>query len=572
MNHDRLARIAQRTGAFAMLELVRIGLDPAKRKRWQILRGDYRRCRDQFADIAEQAPDGNLEKEAWMISTLSTAWGLKMEGLLSLALRFRGFSPRAVYLHHDPWSVRYHNIFKLRRAVYFVPTKARGPVVSDKRITDFVSSRPRISDLLRFDLNGVSIGRIALSNILNNHKFARLDIEDPETLRELELELSRVHKRVRAARELLEQRRPKIALLLDKGLSPMAELFGVCMDMGIPVIQYAGSQETNRFVFKRYSMANRYEHPFSIDPASWNRIRCMPWGRNYEDALMSEFAKSYSEGTWFNRKFLHQGKQIKPADEVRRQLGLDPMKKTAVIFSHVLWDATFFYGEGLFENYETWLLETVRLACRKPEVNWIIKLHPDLVWKLKYEGYTGELRDTIAIRSSVGKLPEFVKLVLPDTDISSYSFFAITDYCITVRGTIGIEMACHGIPVLTAGTGRYSGFGFTVDSRSKQEYLERLAHIEEIPAMTADQKELARRFAYALFHLRPWQATSCETVKLPMEMTGHPLDHNIELRLNSYDDLLRAKDLREFVEWVDSDAIDYFSNGARELACVESSA
>jgi len=57
-----------------------------------------------------------------------------------------------------------------------------------------------------------------------------------------------------------------------------------------------------------------------------------------------------------------------------------------------------------------------------------------------------------------------------------------------------------------------------------------------------------------------------------MEMTGHPLDHNIELRLNSYDDLLRAKDLREFVEWVDSDAIDYFSNGARELACVESSA
>ena len=33
--------------------------------------------------------------------------------------------------------------------------------------------------------------------------------------------------------------------------------------------------------------------------------------------------------------------------------------------------------------------------------------------------------------------------------------FKVIDYGITVRGTIGIELPCFGIPVITAGTGRY---------------------------------------------------------------------------------------------------------------------
>ena len=272
---------------------------------------------------------------------------------------------------------------------------------------------------------------------------------------------------------------------------------------------------------------------------------------------MQDFSESYKSGTWFNRKFLHQSKQIKSAEEVRKQLGLDPSKKTAVIFSHVLWDATFFYGEGLFEDYETWLLQTVRAACANPGVNWVIKLHPDLVWKLKLEGYTGELRDIMAMRSAVGTLPEHVKLVPPDTDISTYSFFEITDYCLTVRGTIGIEMACYGVPVLTAGTGRYSGLGFTIDSSSAEEYLQRLAHIETLPPMSREQIELARRFAYALFNLRPWPMRSFEVVKMPIEKTGHPLDHNLVPHVSNFMEFATAPDMRRFADWVVLEKVDY---------------
>ena len=53
----------------------------------------------------------------------------------------------------------------------------------------------------------------------------------------------------------------------------------------------------------------------------------------------------------------------------------------------------------------------------------------------------------------------------------------------TVRGTVGCELACYGIPVITAGNGRYSDEGFTIDPKSKEElykYIENLGKIEKL--------------------------------------------------------------------------------------------
>src|SRR5207247_2842701 len=182
-----------------------------------------------------------------------------------------------------------------------------------------------------------------------------------------------------------------------------------------------------------------------------------------------------------NRQRGQGGKRVKAAEEGREQLGLDPGKKTAVVFSHLLWDATFFYGTDVFDNYEEWLVETVRAACRNPSLNWVIKLHPANIWKVRREDPTADFMEERVLRQRVGPLPAHVKVVRPETDINTYSFFLVMDYCLTVRGTIGMEAPCYVIPVVTAGTGRYSGRGFTVDSRDRDEYLARLAALETVP-------------------------------------------------------------------------------------------
>lgn len=568
MKHRGLKRLSSRARVTALLqraglkepigELARFFSDPAERERWRVIRQDFHACKEEFRRITHNAPAGDPRKLAWIISTLPTVWGLKMEGLLSLALRLNNYFPVALQLSHNRWGQRYLKLFDIKQFVNFQKFfTSQPPRDSESDILEFVHGRPTVTDLLDLTYRKVDIGRVALSNVLNRHKFVKFDLAQPDTLAEVYVELVRAARNVYAAEQLVARHRPVMALLLEKGLSPMAEIFGVCVAQGIPVVQYVGSQSMNHFIFKRFTLENRQQHPFSLDPHTWEWVKNMSWSPALASKLTQDFEDGYKNGSWFSRKFLHRNKQIKSAETVRQQLGLDPSKKTAVIFSHVLWDATFFYGKGLFDDYETWLLETVRAACENPRLNWIVKLHPDLISKLIHEGYTGELRDIIAIRGSLGDLPGHVKLVLPDTDINTYSFFNVADFCLTVRGTIGIEMACYGVPVLTAGTGRYSGMGFTVDSVSKEEFLQRLAHIETTPSMSPEQIGLAQRFAYALFKLRPWRMESFEWVKMPIEKTGHPLSDNLVPRVDDFAQFAEASDVRELAEWLDSSKVDY---------------
>jgi hypothetical protein len=540
------AQVAERTAAA-------LGwLSGSARQRRRTIASDLRKTERDLAPIVADVPSHREGPVAMMVSSLQAIWAVKLEGVFSLALRLAGYRVIVVETGYSPWTRRYHATFGNHEIVRFVSFLRLG-----ERDGEHPSEPLRVGDLLGLRQRDVDVGRVALSNLITRHKFERIDLSEPRFQAAVKEALTAAARKVRAAERLLDDVRPELAVLLEKGLSPAAELFGASVSRGIPVVQYSNAQTTNEFALRRYGSANRLSHPFSLDPTSWERVKAMPWGRDREDALLEELADSYRSGRWFNRKFLHHGKRIKPAEEVRRELGLDPSRPTAVIFSHVLWDATFFYGEGLFEDYETWLLETVRAACANPRVNWVVKLHPDLTWKLKYEGHTGELRDVLALRAAVGSLPPHVTLVPPDTDIDTYSFFDVADYCLTVRGTIGIEMACHGVPVLTAGTGRYSGLGFTFDSASAAEYLSRLAAIERQPVMTAEQIELARRFAYALFKLRPWRMESFEIVKRPLEETGHPLDNDVLPRVGSAAELRRAPDVRRLLSWIRSDRFDY---------------
>ena len=44
-------------------------------------------------------------------------------------------------------------------------------------------------------------------------------------------------------------------------------------------------------------------------------------------------------------------------DELTGRLGLDPGLRTALVFPHIFWDGTFFWGHDLFPNYEAFFAE-----------------------------------------------------------------------------------------------------------------------------------------------------------------------------------------------------------------------
>ncbi len=114
----------------------------------------------------------------------------------------------------------------------------------------------------------------------------------------------------------------------------------------------------------------------------------------------------------------------------------------------------------------------------------------------------------VILRRYFAELPPHVSFIPADNDISTHSLFSLMDVCVTVRGTVGIEAARLGIPVITAGDGPYSDLGFTIDCRSREHYLSRLAQVQTIEPLTDHQQALAERFAFCHFLGRPLTLTT----------------------------------------------------------------
>jgi hypothetical protein len=354
----------------------------------------------------------------------------------------------------------------------------------------------------------------------------------------------------------------------DGVYTPEAEMFDACVSAGVDTFIWAAGHKSNTIMLKRYTRATREQHPKSLSQESWERVKAMPWTERHRQQLHEELHGSYASGDWQSHVGTQFNKRLAEAQDVRRQLGLDPAKKTAVIFPHILWDGSLCWGTDLFIGYEEWLIETVRAAASNRQMNWILKIHPAHVGKSVKAGRTGEPAEMLAVRKHIGVLPPHIRLVPPEHPLSTFSLYSVMDACVTVRGTVGIEAARLGIPVVTGGTGRYSGKGFTVDSASRAEYLQRLAHIQDIPRLTPAQQELAERFAYGTFLLRPLHVTCATSEYRPEDVAITGSAHRtVRINISSPDEWHRAPDLRLFADWLNSDALDFMTwNGQPGVA------
>jgi hypothetical protein len=277
------------------------------------------------------------------------------------------------------------------------------------------------------------------------------------------------------------------------------------------------------------------------------------WTPQHWDRVRHELESCYSSGEWYAEVGTQFNKKSFTQTALIELLGVDPTKKTAVIFPHIFWDATFFWGDDLFENYEDWFIQTVAAACRNDRLNWVIKVHPANLVKNRRDGVFSEHSELGAIRKAVGELPPHVHLLPADTVISTLSIFSAIDCCVTVRGTVGIEAACFGVPVLTAGTGRYDRLGFTLDSDTRDAYLARLANAENLERLDEKQTELARRHAYGVLLCRPAQLDMLKMRYQPNDTA----DLDVEFQVGSVHALRSQSDINAIATWMSGDDEDY---------------
>jgi hypothetical protein len=540
---DRVKTVLRRVGLDRLISRARytgrLVINPEFRRVEWINAREYREWRRAYAAVLGPSlrPPGAARRA--LIVTKGTINGAKVETALAKGLELGGFVPVVLT---DKRFAKYFRLAGVRDFAHWEQFLHMEPL---REAQALVAQARCVEDLLPFEHAGARVGKFALSTSFRSLRTGRLDFADGRTRRTLAEHLASGMARAAAAHRVLDRVRPDLVVFMGNRYTGHGELMDVCVDRGLDVLAWFDAHRSSALVLKRYHRANRDQHHASLSDESWAMMRAAAWTESEREALRRELADSYAAGDWYSRGGTQVNKAIVPPAELRRRLDLDPAKKTAVIFPHVIWDATLFWGTDLFSNYEDWLVETVRAACANEALNWVIKIHPVHVAKNAMEKLAAEAGELVALRTRIGPLPPHVTVIPPDTDINTYSLFAVMDYCLTVRGTIGIEAASLGVRVLTAGTGRYDHRGFTTDSGSAAEYLGRLATLHTLPPMSAADRELAERYAYGAFLLRPWPMSSVTI--------AHDRDIEATMRVQvaapNSDALRRAADLNAFGAW-----------------------
>lgn len=424
-------------------------------------------------------------------------------------------------------------------------------IVADAEIIaeSYLSHSPNLEALTNLEIDGFRTGRNALSRVVRKFRIGRLDRASSAQMRELRNILVESIAVSRVANILLNKLQPELAVFLEKGYTPAGEVYDACLLRGIDTVQWLSAPQSDYLLFKRYSLATRAEHPFALGLDTWEQLRKAQWTSAQDQLVVDRIVSHYQSGAWYNRQQLQTGKYIVPPAEVRSRLGVRPGRKVAVIFAHILYDATFFYGDSLYPDYEQWLIETVRGAIANPKMDWVIKVHPVNVWRSRMDGVPMEQIEAKVLQREFGSLPPHVSLMPADTEINTYSLFETIDFGLTVRGTIGMELPCFGVPVVTAGTGRYSGHGFTIDPESREAYQAILSKLHEYAPLNDEQKCRARQYAYGAFFLRPFPTESFRLNFHARSFGAPPLAHNVELsqiHLSRWPDI---PDLQRIAEW-----------------------
>lgn len=417
-----------------------------------------------------------------------------------------------------------------------------------------------IEGVRNWEYDGYPAGLLLLSTLIR-------EMEDPTPnlnvayTRRRALQLGFVAMRgYRCGASLLDQLRPNHVVVQEPGYVTNGPLVDQALRRGVGVVHVTTCWRDDALLVKRLTPSERRALPASVSPVTFRRLSLLPWTQADDSSLAREFEARYG-GKWEKqREFQPQtGRQSKT--EIVESLGLNPRRPTAVIFCHVLWDATFWAGKDIYANYGEWLLATVGCAAANANLNWIVKTHPNNIFRHEHGDTRHRCAEMRLLNDRFGKLPDHLHVLTPDTPLTSLSLYEHCDYGLTVRGMAGFEMACFGKVVVTAGTGTYAGLGFTEDPNTPEEYELLLSRLHTVAAPPPEKTALAKRYALTLFADRPWRMKSIRPEFRYAKGGRHPLDRNFKVIAGSLEEVRALGDLTDMADWLAfSESPDYMSS------------
>lgn len=411
-----------------------------------------------------------------------------------------------------------------------------------------------IEDIINFKFNDIECGKFALSSTFRITRKGDINLKNKKEREIFFFMLSKSMLNASGALNYIKSNNVKSGIFIDKGYVGEGELMQAITLQGKEVFNFFNYYKNNLIVMKKMTMHNTNKHPGEIDDSDWNVLKKNNINQNALNSVKENIKLSYLNNEWYPSAGTIVDRDFANEKIIENYLGFKKKRKLAVVFNHIFWDASFFYGKDLFLHYQEWFYETYKIALENNKLNWIFKLHPSNKTKNLRDNIKSSEPDELKyIQKNFGKIPEHIRVLDENFPYSSYNLYSLLDFCITVRGTTGLECALFEKPVLTAGSGKYSNKGFTYDFKSKENYLQCLMQLPNVPDKNIDYT-LAKKYAYYALLKKPFK----------IEFADVNFEKNIsaklknKIKINNYVEFINSNDVKTISNWIKSNRKDNF--------------
>ncbi len=219
----------------------------------------------QLAPLRAAAPAAGV-RTALFCNVMAMPATAKVELLIAGLLRLKGY--RIIVLLDGP-DIAVERIF---RAAVSDATIIRlcdeigdaDELAAECAAESLMAKCPDLQSLVKLEVDGFRVGRNVQSIVLRHFRIGRLDDADPRHREATRKTLARSLAAKSFVERMFEDRRPDIAVFVERGYTPAGEIFDACLLHGVDTIQWCGAPQSDCLIYRRYSLSTRAEHPLAL--------------------------------------------------------------------------------------------------------------------------------------------------------------------------------------------------------------------------------------------------------------------------------------------------------------------
>jgi hypothetical protein len=235
---------------------------------------------------------------------------------------------------------------------------------------------------------------------------------------------------------------------------------------------------------------------------------------------------------------------VEDKESLYRECNVDNSRKIVSLYTNVIWDAQILYEGNAFKDIFDWIETSIKELGKNNNIWVIIRIHP-----AESKGGNPTKQPMLQeILKRFHHLPENVRIISPESDLSSYTLAEQSSVNIIYGTKMGLEIALMKKPLIVCGETFSRNKGYGLDITSKKQYIDLCKNIHTYEVNVEEKLQIALQYAH-YFYFR-------KMIDLPFEtnLTGKA-GGGKKLTFSSLKDIVEGK----------NDGLDTICNGIINL-------